>query len=221
MLKHCFLALALLCLTHVLHAQSDSARFEFGPSILAGASTFAGNAPGEIESTPEATYGLGVMNVIQWTSDNFGMVLGIAFESRAYSFSPQDYAYAQQTVRMNYVSVQAGMKIGYVLFTTVVGIPISGRETFNPGSWFETTEQHPDPSPVQSRRVNITEEDIMLDLRLGLLVPILAVGTNHLSAQAQVSWGLSRMRFVPTALPEKRGSVVSIQAGLSYFFAIR
>lgn len=222
------LTLLLLLLPTALYAQ-DSTRssLEFGPVILAGASSLFGSLPFTMEHAPRPASTLGVIAVMTMDDDDFSIVSSLTFDARSISMKTDLDPTWNHTINMTYVGLQMGAKWKALTALMSMALPLAIDQQVNPDSTIHTTEQHPDPIIVGSGS-QMKAGDLLIELRLGGLLPILTDGNNHLDFCFQATFGVFRINgensfYTLAADPDHKvnGQMASVQAGLCYFFSLR
>ncbi len=214
-------------------AQSDSTtiegHLEIAPVLLCGASMFMGTAPEGSETRPSLAFTVGVMSAIH-ISNTFAILGAVAYESRSVYFQAQGEPALNQRIRMNYVAIPIGFKWREFFLLTVMGLPVSSRQELEPDSWYYTSEQSPDPIiEFHSGPREFSSDDMLLDLRIGGIIPLMEFNRNHLDLQIQASYSLSYLvregfhvaqSFDPSERVMK-SPIATFQFGLAYFFSLR
>lgn len=222
------LSLLLLLLPTALYAQ-DSTRssLALGPVILAGASSLFGSLPFPMEPAPRPSSTLGVIAVMTTNDDDFSIVSSLTFDVRSISMKSDLYPTLYHTINMTYVGVQMGAKWKALTALMSMALPLAIDQHVFPDPYIHTTEQHPDPIIVASGS-QMQSKDLLLELRLGGLFPILSDGNNHLDLCLQATFGVFTMNgessFYTLAFdPDQKvnAQMASVQAGLCYFFSLR
>lgn len=202
---------------------------EVGPMLLGGASMFMGTVPEWTETGPSPAYEVGCMFQTQ-AGEHLSIVAAFAYESRSIYFQAEGDPVFNQKISINYVTSQAGLKWRQLLLLAVIGFPVYGYQTIGPYDWIYTTEQNPDPIAVfKSGPIDVGMQDLLIDIRIAALVPLIEFQGNRLDLFLQTSYSISNaigegFQVSPSYPPAERitrSPVATIQAGLAYFFSLR
>jgi hypothetical protein len=213
------------------HAQSDTTgHLEIGPIFIGGASMFMGTVPEGSEARPSAAYEVGCMEQIHLDED-YAITAVLAYESRSMYFQAEGDPAFNQKISINYVTSQVGLKWRQLLLLTVIGFPVSGYQTIRPYDWIYTTEQNPDPiAEFKSGPIDVGMNDLLIDVRIAGLIPLMEFEGNHLDLFMQATYSLSNaigedgFQISPNYSTHERvtkSPITTIQAGVSYFFSLR
>jgi hypothetical protein len=188
-----------------------------------------GNVSEGSETHPSPAFITGLMAGVH-TGNDFAILSALTYESRSIYFQARGESAFNQRISINYIALPIGFKWREFFLLAVMGFPVSAYQTFKPHSWIYTTEDNPDPIVVfTTGPMEFSSEDMLLDLRIGGLIPLMEFNNNHLDLQMQASYSLSNLvkegfhasqSFDPSERVMK-SPVATLQVGLAYFFSLR
>ncbi|MEI8134292.1 MAG: hypothetical protein WCH46_04320 [bacterium] len=193
--------------------------YEFGLFGTAGASIFNGTLPDGSKTDLHFAYTLGVLGTVA-ASHDFGFSLGIGAETRGMFFKEQGKTEPNQTITLNYLSIQPGLRFKSFLVGINIGMPLSGKVDYVTGL--------PSPLPASySSDIGKDTLNTVIDIRLAGLLPIVENDFGNLYFMMEVSYPLSDAIgkggfFTPgqtSITPVTKSPIPTVQIGFSYLFS--
>ena len=174
-----------------------------------GVAVFSGTEPkGSENSSLSPAFSFGVLGEIPF-SEEFAIIAAATIDGRSMAFSAKEDENISQHVTGFYFSLAVGIEWEWLFFTPVMGLPFLGYQSMNPDPYLLTTEQSPDPiGQMSSATVDADEFDMLLDLRLGALIP--------LSKDPEESWKLLVSASIPVSNFVKEYTIVSSEPTLTF-----
>ncbi|MDP4231726.1 MAG: hypothetical protein Q8916_15105, partial [Bacteroidota bacterium] len=120
-----------------LHAQTQDTlpykMYEFGLFGTGGACIFNGSIPDGSKTDIRPAYTFGAMATVAANRD-IGFALGLGYESRGMFFKIQNQSSPNETITLNYFSIQPSVRFKSFLIGINVGLPVSSSfdSTGNP-----------------------------------------------------------------------------------------
>lgn len=222
-----FLCAVLLC-ANTTSAQSTLVEPTlFGLSATVGVSFLNGNPPDGLKSFATPAAGISATWALPMSGD-WHLVELIGLESRALGLQATNSEQPTQIIRTIGIGLQSYVGWKSLLLGASITLPVLGYQKMNPDKFIITTEQSPDPIGEMNSGVSFFEnQNIIVDLRLGVMIPVFTKMDKRLDITAIASYSLTNMLSqdyyaVPTGStavfnPVKESKIPMIQIGISYF----
>jgi hypothetical protein len=205
-----------------LFAQQDTLPYklyEVGLFGTGGVSVFNGTVPDGSKTDIRPAYTFGALGTYAANRD-IGFALGLGYEARGMFFKEQNKTDPNETITLNYFSVQPSIRFKSFLLGVNIGIPLSGHVDGTTGL------SAPFPS-TYSADIGKDTLNTVIDIRAEGMLPIVENDFGNLYFIIQASYPLSdaigKGGFLTpgqtTTTPVTKSPIPTVQLGLSYLFS--
>jgi len=192
-------------------------QYEFGVFGTGGLSIFNGTVPDGSKTDIHSAYTFGLLGTYAANRD-IGFALGLGYEARGMFFKQQNVTTPNETININYFSIQPSVKFKSFLLGVNIGLPMSSSVD---------TSGNPSPSNLSSfAKSNL---NTLIDIRAEGLLPIVENDFGNLYFIIQASYPLTSATnagffTVGQTNPSSSNAVTkspipTVQIGLSYLFS--
>jgi hypothetical protein len=223
MIMNRFIIASLLFLGAVSFTASDSfaqefaqpyKKLEFGPFASGGLSVFQGDVPDGSKTDIHTAFTFGALGAFTFNPD-WGVALGIGYESRGMYFHQESQDVPNQDFTINYLSFQPSLKFKSFLLGINIGVPMGGTALIKTSAGSSSADI-PDSSL-----------NTIIDIRAAGLLPIVENDMGNLDFYIQASYCISDAiggsGFLTvgqtTATPVTKSPLPTLQIGLAYLFS--
>lgn len=161
--------------------QASYKQYEVGPIATGGASIFTGTVPDGAKTDIHIAYTFGVFGDFMFNK-NFGVGLGLGYESRGVYFKSQSGSTPNYDLAGNYFSIQPSFKIKAFMLGVDINVPMSGTGKYDFGSAGKT-----------SSSVSTDSLGTLIDIRASVLLPLVESDKGNLDFVIQAAYCLSDM----------------------------
>jgi hypothetical protein len=220
-----FLVLVVVGLTAKIFAQVNPQDtlpyklYEVGVFGTGGASVFNGTVPDGSKTDIRVAYTFGALGTYAANRD-IGFALGLGYESRGMFFKQQNVTTPNETITLNYLSIQPSIRFKSFLLGVNIGLPMSGHVDANTGA--------PAPYPsTYSADIGKDTLNTVIDIRAAGLLPIVENDFGNLYFLIEASYPLSdaigKGGFLTpgqtSTTPVTKSPIPTVQIGLSYLLS--
>ncbi|MFI5264261.1 MAG: hypothetical protein ACHQM6_07080, partial [Candidatus Kapaibacterium sp.] len=224
--KLSLLALIITCaamISHPLFAQTNPEdslpykAYEIGIFGTGGVCIFNGTVPDGSKTDIHSAFTFGALAAIAANRD-IGFALGIGYEARGMFFKQQNVTTPNETIGLNYLSIQPSIRFKSFLLGINIGLPMS--------SSFDTSG---DVSPSNAGFFTKDHMGTVIDIRATGLLPIVENDIGNLYFIIQLSYPVSNAMkdgfFTVNQTNHTTSDLITkspiptVQAGLSYLFS--
>jgi len=235
MKRYIYSFVALFCIAGSAAAQVQAEdtlpykMYEVGPLVTGGACVFNGTVPTGSKTDIRVAYTAGILGTYAANRD-IGFALGLGYESRGMFFKIQNFTDPNETITLNYLSIQPSVRFKSFLLGINVGIPASSSFAS-----VSNNANYPTGGILPSSPTFFTKDhmETVIDIRAEGLLPIVENDFGNLYFIIQASYPLSNAIKDPfltvgqttnNASPPTYDYVTSspiptVQIGLSYLFS--
>ena len=224
---------ALLCFAYVVPVSAQTQdtlpykMYEVGPLATGGLDIFSGTVPDGAKTDIRPAYTFGILGTYAANRD-IGFALGLGYESRGMFFKMQDKTDPNETITLNYLSIQPSVRFKSFLLGINIGIPLSSsfdsvlNSANNPAGLY----------PSSSSYFTKDHMGTLIDIRAEGLLPIVENDFGNLYFVIQASYPVSNAikdgfftvnQEPNTPINQKTlvttSPIPTVQIGLSYLFS--
>jgi hypothetical protein len=191
--------------------------YEVGLFGTGGVCVFNGTVPDGSKTDIRPAFTFGALGTYAANRD-IGFALGLGYESRGMFFKAQNKTEPNETITLNYFSIQPSLRFKSFLIGVNIGLPIS--------SSFDSTGN---PFPSNSAYFATGNLNTVIDIRAEGLLPIIENDFGNLYFIIQASYPLTSATNLPYytvaqtnyTLSEAvtKSPIPTVQIGLSYLFS--
>jgi hypothetical protein len=191
--------------------------YEIGPLVTGGISAFTGSVPQGSKTDVQRAFTVGALGAYAFNRQ-VGATLCLGFESRGIFFKKHDATEPNETIELNYFTVQPSIRFNSFLLGFNLGIPISSSFESKGSSY-----------PSNPNSFSLDSMNLLFDVRAEGLLPILENDFGNLYLVIQASYPLgnavsSNFYTVAQDNPSSttavtKSPVPSVQLGLTYLFS--
>jgi hypothetical protein len=217
----------LFCISQSSLAQTQDTlpykAYEIGVFATGGACVFNGTVPDGSKTDIRPAFTFGALGTYAANRD-IGFALGLGYESRGMFFKAQNVATPNETITLNYFSVQPSIRFKSFLLGVNIGIPMS--------SSFDSVLDNTNPAGISPSSGSFFTKDHMntvIDIRAEGLLAIVENDIGNLYFIIQASYPLTSaisegFYTVSQTNPSSSNTVTkspipTVQIGLSYLFS--
>lgn len=191
--------------------------YEVGVFGTGGISIFSGTVPDGSKTDIRPAYTFGALGTYAANRD-IGFALGLGYETRGMFFKAQGQTSPNETITLNYFSLQPSIRFKSFLLGVNIGLPMGSTFAFD--SSFVPTD------PASFAKANL---NTLIDIRAEALLPIVENDFGNLYFIIQASYPLtsatntsfytvSQTMPIPSNAVAK-STIPTVQIGLSYLFS--
>jgi hypothetical protein len=179
-------------------------KFNLGPTVQFGISSFAGKVPvGFKTDIAHFAMQLGAQSEF-WTSETFGLGLGLVYDSRAIDFHDQATGNIRTTHSLGYFSIQPGVILNSFRLGVGLGLPMG----------YTATDQNDKETTLDQY------QNFMVEVRLGASVPIMEEKDQTLNFIVNGSYPLTRYTSQLGDEIDGNGPIATLGIGFNYEFSL-
>lgn len=195
-------------------------QYEFGPFATGGLSVFQGTVPDGSKTDIRPAYTFGALGDYAFNRE-WGVALGIGYESRGMYFHQQGNDPPNQTITLNYITIQPSLKFKSFLLGINIGIPASNSAKADLGTVNGVS------LGSYNRSFGTDTMNLLIDIRASGVLPLVENDKGDLDFIIQASYCISdaigKGGFYTvgqtSSSPVTKSPIPTVQIGLSYMFS--
>ena len=199
--------------------QQSYKQYEFGPFATGGLSVFQGDVPDGSKTDIHIAYTFGALADYAFNRE-WGLALGVGYESRGMYFHQQANDPPNESITLNYITIQPSLKFKSFLLGINIGIPASNNVDYNLNNYNGVN------LGKSSKSYGSDSINLLLDIRAAGVLPLVENDNGDLDFIVQASYCISNAigkgfytvgQTTSTAIT--KSPIPTFQIGLSYLFS--